>query len=242
MNENLPQHMIKSYDEDLRRLRDMVARMGGLAERQVADSTYALTRRDPQLAAIVVERDAEIDQLQRDIEAFAIRLLALRQPVADDLRLIVGALKVAGDIERIGDYAKNDAKRAILLSQLPQIGSMNGFQRLARLVQENLKEAMDALVAGDAERARRVWAADAPVDEITNGIFREMLTHMMEDPRAITPCTHMMFIAKNLERIGDHTTNIAEAVYYAVRGDTLPEGRPRAPEDESAAAMPGRSG
>lgn len=242
MNENLPQHMIKSYDEDLRRLRDMVARMGGLAERQVADSTYALTRRDPQLAAIVVERDAEIDELQRDIEAFAIRLLALRQPVADDLRLIVGALKVAGDIERIGDYAKNDAKRAILLAQLPHVGSMNGFQRLARLVQENLKEAMDALVAGDAERARRVWAADAPVDEITNGIFREMLTHMMEDPRAITPCTHMMFIAKNLERIGDHTTNIAEAVYYAVRGDTLPEARPRAPEDGSAAALPGGSG
>jgi len=236
MNENLPQHVIKSFDEDLRRLRDMIARMGGLAERQVADSTYALTRRDPQLAAIVVERDAEIDQLQRDVEAFAVRLLALRQPVAADLRFIVGALKIAGDLERIGDHAKNNAKRAALLAQLPQIGSMNGFLRLARLVQENLKEAIDALVAGDAARAKRVWAADAPIDEITNGIFREMLTHMMEDPRAITPCTHMLFIAKNLERIGDHATNIAEAVYYAVRGDILPESRPRAAEDDAAKA------
>ncbi len=182
MTENLPQHVIKSFDEDLRRLRDMIARMGGLAERQVADSTYALTRRDPQLAAIVAERDAEIDQLQRDVEAFAIRLLALRQPVAADLRFIVGALKIAGDLERIGDYAKNNAKRAGLLAHLPQIGSLNGFLRLARLVQENLKEAIDALVAGDATRAKRVWAADAPIDEITNGIFREMLTHMMGRP------------------------------------------------------------
>jgi phosphate transport system protein len=228
MNENMPQHVIKSYDEDLRHLRDMIARMGGLAERQVADSTYALTRRDPDLASVVVERDAEIDALQREIEAFAIQLIALRQPVASDLRQIVGALKIANDLERIGDYAKNDAKRAVVLAKLPPIGSMNGFQRLARLVQENLKEAMDALVAGDAARARRVWAADVPVDEITNGIFREMVTYMMEDPRAITPGTHMLFIAKNLERIGDHTTNIAETIHYAVLGDTLPEARPKA--------------
>ncbi|MFN6954334.1 MAG: phosphate signaling complex protein PhoU [Acetobacteraceae bacterium] len=230
MNENLPQHVIKSYDEDLRQLRDMIARMGGLAERQVADSTYALTRRDPELAAVVVERDAEIDRLQREVEAFAIRLIALRQPVASDLRVIVGALKIANDIERIGDYAKNDAKRAVVLARLPPIGSMNGFVRLARLVQENLKEAMDALVSGDAARARRVWAADVPVDEITNGIFREMVTYMMEDPRSITAGTHMLFIAKNLERIGDHTTNIAETIYYAVHGDVLPEARPKASE------------
>ncbi|MCS6932241.1 MAG: phosphate signaling complex protein PhoU [Acetobacteraceae bacterium] len=234
MNEQLPQHVIKSYDEDLRQLRDMIARMGGLAERQVADSTYALMRRDPELAALVVERDAEIDRLQREIETFAIQLIALRQPVAADLRLIVGALKIAGDIERIGDYAKNDAKRAIVLAKLPPIGSMNGFQRLARLVQENLKEAMDALVSGDAARARRVWASDVPVDEITNGIFREMVTYMMEDPRSITAGTHMLFIAKNLERIGDHTTNIAETIYYAVHGDKLPEARPKASDDGPA--------
>lgn len=238
MNEDLPQHVIKSYDEDLRQLRDMIARMGGLAERQVADSTYALMRRDPELAAVVVERDAEIDRLQREVETFAIQLIARRQPVAADLRLIVGALKIANDIERIGDYAKNDAKRAIVLAKLPPIGSMNGFQRLARLVQENLKEAMDALVAGDAARARRVWAADVPVDEITNGIFREMVTYMMEDPRAITPGTHMLFIAKNLERIGDHTTNIAETIYYAVHGDSLPEARPKASDDGPAPEAP----
>ena len=234
MNENLPEHVIKSYDEDLRHLRELIVRMGGLAERQVADSTYALTRRDAELAAVVVERDAEIDRLEREVEAFVIRLIALRQPVASDLRLIVGALKIAGDIERIGDYAKNDAKRAIVLAKLPPIGSMNGFVRLARLVQENLKEAIDALVAGDATRAQRVWAADAPVDEITNGIFREMVTYMMEDPRAITPGTHMLFIAKNLERIGDHTTNIAENIFYAVRGDTLPDTRPKASDDGHA--------
>lgn len=234
MNENLPQHLIKSYDDNLRHLRDLIVRMGGLAERQVADSTYALTRRDPELAALVVERDAEIDRIEHEVEAFVIQLIALRQPVASDLRFIVGALRIAGDIERIGDYAKNDAKRAILLAKMPPIGSMNGFVRLARLVQENLKEAMDALVAGDAARAQRVWGADAPVDEITNGIFREMVTYMMEDPRAITPGTHMLFIAKNLERIGDHTTNIAEHIFYSVRGDTLPDSRPKASDDGPA--------
>ena len=233
MNENLPQHLIKSYDDDLRQLRDMIARMGGLAERQVADSTYALTRRDPELAAVVVERDQEIDRLQRDIETFTIRLIALRQPVASDLRMIVGALKIANDIERIGDYAKNDAKRAAMLAKMPPLGSMNGFVRLARLVQENLKEAMDALVSGDAVRARRVWGADVPVDEITNGIFREIVTYMMEDPRSITAGTHMLFIAKNLERIGDHTTNIAETTYYVVQGDMLPEARPKASDTGS---------
>ncbi len=229
------EHIVRSYDEDLRRLRDMTARMGGLAERQVADATRALVRRDTALASEVVQRDVQIDQLEREIEAFCVRLIALRQPMAQDLRVIIGAMKASNDLERIGDYARNAAKRAIVLASLPSIGSLAGFERMAQLVQENLKAAMDAFVANDAEAARRVWEADEPVDAIYNGIFRELLTFMMEDPRNITAATHMLFIAKNLERIGDHTTNIAERIHYAVVGDTLPEDRPKA--DQSAFAV-----
>jgi phosphate transport system protein len=229
------EHIVRSYDEDLRRLRDMTARMGGLAERQVADATRALVRRDTVLASEVVQRDVQIDQLEREIEAFCVRLLALRQPMAQDLRVIIAAMKASNDLERIGDYARNAAKRAIVLASLPSIGSLAGFERMAQLVQENLKAAMDAFVANDAEAARRVWEADEPVDAIYNGIFRELLTFMMEDPRNITAATHMLFIAKNLERIGDHTTNIAERIHYAVMGDSLPDERPKA--DQSAFAV-----
>ncbi|MBP0464657.1 phosphate signaling complex protein PhoU [Roseomonas sp. PWR1] len=229
------EHIVRSYDEDLRRLRDMTGRMGGLAERQVADATRALVRRDTALASEVVQRDAQIDQLEREIEAFCVRLLALRQPVAQDLRVVIAAMKTSNDLERIGDYARNAAKRAIVLASLPSIGSLAGFERMAQLVQENLKAAMDAFVANDAEAARRVWEADEPVDAIYNGIFRELLTFMMEDPRNISAATHMLFIAKNLERIGDHTTNIAERIHYAVLGDSLPDDRPKA--DQSAFAV-----
>jgi phosphate transport system protein len=230
-----PEHVVKSYEEQLRKLRDMVGRMGGLAERQVHDATVALVRRDTGLAAEVIGRDAALDQLEREIDGFAVRLLALRQPVASDLRFIVAAMKVAHDLERIGDYARNGAKRSIVISQQPHIGSLNGFQRMSVLVQENLKLAIDALVNDDADAADRVWAADEPIDDVYNGIFREMLTHMMEDPRNITAATHLLFIAKNLERIGDHATNIAETVHYAVRGDTLPDDRPKS--DASAYAV-----
>ena len=228
-------HIVRSYDEELRRLRDMVARMGGLAERQVADATRALVRRDTDLATEVVGRDAQIDALEREVEAFCVRLLALRQPMAQDLRVIVAAMKASNDLERIGDYARNAAKRAIVLASLPSIGSLNGFERMTLLVQENLRAAMDAFVNNDAEAAQRVWEADEPIDAIYNGIFRELLTFMMEDPRNISAATHMLFIAKNLERIGDHTTNIAERIFYAVRGDSLPEDRPKA--DQSAFAV-----
>jgi len=228
-------HIVRSFDEDLRKLRDMIARMGGLAERQVADATRALVRRDSELAGQVVQRDAQIDQLEREVEAFCVTLLALRQPMAADLRLILACMKASNDLERIGDYAANAAKRSIVLASLPALGSMNGFERMAHMVQENLKAAMDALVRNDANAAERVWAADAPVDEIYNGIFRETLTHMMEDPRNITAATHMLFVAKNMERIGDKTTSIAERIHYAVRGETLPEDRPKG--DNSAFAV-----
>ncbi|MBE9604639.1 phosphate signaling complex protein PhoU [Acetobacteraceae bacterium H6797] len=235
----MPQeHIVKSYDDELKRLRDLVARMGGLAERQVADATDALIRRDAAMAAEVVSRDAEIDAMEREIEIFCVRLLALRQPMAQDLRLIVGALKIIHGLERIGDYAKNAAKRSIVISQQQSFGSLNGFSRMARLVQENLKGAMDALVTNDAARAEQVWGADAPVDDIYNGIFREMLTFMMEDARNITVATHLLFIAKNLERIGDHATNIAETVHYAVLGDALPDERPKADSSSYAVVRP----
>ncbi|MDO9709415.1 phosphate signaling complex protein PhoU [Paracraurococcus sp. LOR1-02] len=231
----MQEHTVKSYAKELRRLRELVARMGGLAERQVADAVAALVRRDAELATEVMARDVEIDALEREIEAFCIRILALRQPAGADLRLVVAALKISHEIERVGDYARNAAKRSVVLAQQPALGSLNGFQRMARLVQENLKGAMDALVNDDAARADEVWAADQPVDEVYNGIFREMLTFMMEDPRNITAATHLLFVAKNLERIGDHATNIAETVHYAVSGEALTEERPKA--DSSAFAV-----
>jgi phosphate transport system protein len=229
------EHIVRSYEEQLKKLREMIARMGGLAERQVADAAYALVRRDTELASEVIGRDGEIDALERDIENFCVRLLALRQPMAGDLRFIIAAMKVSNAIERIGDYARNCAKRAVVISQQPQISSMTGFQWMAKLVQENLKEAIDSLLNQDAAAAERVWAADANVDDVYNGIFRELLTHMMEDARNITAATHLLFVAKNYERIGDHATNIAETVFYAVRGGTLPEERPKG--DTSAYAV-----
>jgi phosphate transport system protein len=232
---DMPSHIVTSYDADLKRLRDMIARMGGMAERQVAESTAALIRRDTEAAAEVVARDAEIDAMERDIEAFCVRLLALRQPVAADLRLIVSCMKISQDLERIGDYARNAAKRTMVVAGQPAFASMNGFQRLARLVQENLKGAIDALVQNDLERADEVWGADEPVDDIYNGIFRELLTFMMEDPRNITAATHLLFVAKNLERIGDHATNIAERVHFALAGESLGDDRPKA--DNSAFAV-----
>lgn len=237
-NGTLPQHIVKSYDEDLRRLREMIARMGGLAERAVADSTAALLRRDTDLAAAVVQRDAELDAMEREIERFCAELLARRQPMAVDLRLILACMKISSDLERIGDYARNCAKRAIVVAQQPGLGSLNGFSRMAELVQENLKNAIDALVENDAEKADEVWRSDASIDGIYNGIFRELLTFMMEDPRNITAATHLLFIAKNMERVGDHATNIAERVHYAVLGEVLADERPKADVSASAVVRP----
>jgi phosphate transport system protein len=182
-----------------------------------------------------VEEDPKVDAMEREIEALAIRLLALRQPVASDLRSIVSALKVTGDIERIGDYAANVAKRSIVLSQYQLPYSLAGLAHMATMVQAQLKSIIDALGDNDTDKAVEVWRSDQVVDDIYNAIFRELITYMMEDPRNITPCTHLLFIAKNLERIGDHATNIAENLYYAVKGESLPETRPKG--DTSAYAV-----
>jgi phosphate transport system protein len=235
-------HLIKSFDQELRRLRDMAVEMGGIVENQVALAAVAIIERDNTAASRVVEEDPRVDALERDIEQFVIRMLALRQPLAGDLRQTVAALKMTVDLERIGDYAANVAKRSIVLSQFTLPYSLAGLGHMARLVQENLKLTVDAIGENDADKAMQVWRSDQMVDDIYTVIFRELITYMMEDPRNITPCIHLMFIAKNLERIGDHATNIAETIYYAVKGEPLPDARPKGESSAYAMAQPSRGG
>ena len=230
-----PEHVVKSYDLELKRLRGLLTEMGGIVENQVALAAEAIMNRDAAAATRAVEEDPKVDALEREAEQFVIRLLALRQPVAEDLRRIVASLKVTTDLERIGDYAANVAKRSIVLAQFSLPYSLAGLAHMARLVQQNLKTIIDALGDNDIDKAVEVWRGDQVVDDLYNALFRELITYMMEDPRNITPCTHLLFIAKNLERIGDHATNIAEVVYYAVKGETLPDARPKG--DTSAYAV-----
>jgi len=230
-----PEHLVKSFDNELKKLRLMLTEMGGIVEHQIALAAQAIVERDNAAATEAVAEDPKVDALERDIEQFVIRMLALRQPMAADLRMIVAALKITGDLERIGDYAANVAKRSIVLDQFAMPYSMAGVAHMAHLVQEQLKSVIDALDTNDSAKAVDVWRSDRVVDDIYNAIFRELITYMMEDPRNITPCTHLLFIAKNLERIGDHATNIAETTYYAVEGETLPDTRPKG--DSSAYAV-----
>jgi phosphate transport system protein len=229
------EHLVKSFDNDLKRLRDMLTEMGGIVESQVAMAAEAIMNRDSSAAMRAVEEDPKVDALEREVEQYVIRMLALRQPMAGDLRLVVAALKITGDLERIGDYAANVAKRSIVLAQFPAPYSLGGIAHMAALVQGQLKSIIDALGSSDSDKALEVWRSDRAVDDIYNTIFRELITYMMEDPRNITPCTHLLFIAKNLERIGDHTTNIAETIYYTVKGEVIPDVRPKG--DTSAYAI-----
>jgi phosphate transport system protein len=230
-----PEHIVRSYAQELAMLRDRVTEMGGMVEAQVAAAVAAIIHQDSGAATQAVERDPAVDAMERDIEAQVIRMLALRQPMAQDLRQIVAALKITAGLERIGDYAANVAKRSIVLAQFSLPFSLSGIAHMCRLVQEELKLVLDAVGENDEKKAMQVWRSDQAVDDIYNAIFREFVTYMMEDPRNITPCTHLLFIAKNLERIGDHATNIAETVHYAVTGDPLPESRPKG--DMSAYAV-----
>jgi phosphate transport system protein len=221
------EHLVKSFDQDLKRLADMLIRMGGIVENQVALASEAVLERNPEAATRTVEEDVKVDTLEREVDAFVIRMLALRQPMAGDLRHIVAGLKITGDLERIGDYAANVAKRSIVLAQFPVPYALGGLAHMLGLVQSQLKSIIDALGSNDSDKAIEVWRSDRAVDDIYNTIFRELITYMMEDPRNITPCTHLLFIAKNLERIGDHTTNIAETIYYSVKGEVIPDVRPK---------------
>ena len=221
------QHIVKSYSQELKHLRDLLIEMGGLVESQVAMATSAVAENDNDAAMRAVELDHQVDALEHQAEQLVIRMLALRQPMAADLRQIVAALKIVSALERIGDYAKNVAKRSVVLGQFPLPFSLSGLSAMARLVQENLRLVMDAVSEDDAAKAMQVWHSDQAIDDLYNSIFRELITYMMEDARSITPCTHLLFIAKNLERIGDHATNIAETVHYAVTGEPLTEARPK---------------
>ena len=233
-------HIVKSYELELNRLRALITDMGGLVESQVALCCQAILQHDEAAAARAVEIDPRVDALEREVEQFVIRLLALRQPMAQDLRLIVASLKMTGDLERIGDYAANVAKRSRVLEQYHLPFSLSGLAHMSRLVQEHLKMVIDAIGESDADKAVEVWRSDESVDEIYNALFRELITYMMEDPRNITPCTHLLFIAKNLERIGDHATNVAETIYYAVTGEMLDGVRPKGDTSPYAVVRPAR--
>ena len=221
-------HIVKAYDEELNHLAADVARMGGLAEAGVADALDAVTRRDLKVVQTVIERDLKLDALDGEIEKRSIRLIALRQPVAQDLRRTVAAMKIASNLERIGDLAKNIAKRgAVLADSEPITPLTRSIERMGWLVATRLKKVLDAYATGDLDRAVAVWSRDDEVDEHYDSLFRELLTYMMGDPRTITAGAHLLFIAKNLERIGDHATNIAEIVHYEISGEELPIDRPK---------------
>ena len=220
-------HIVKSFDDDLKALNNVIGEMGGLAEAQLAKAVEALSRRNPDLATEVVESDRRIDALEQEVGAMTVRMLALRQPMAKDLREVVAAIKIAADIERIGDYAKNIAKRALILAQSTPMRPAASIPRMAALAQQIVTQVLDSYIDKDPARAHAAWRRDEEVDEMYTSLFRELLTYMMEDPRNIGPATHLLFIAKNIERIGDHATNIAEIVYYMVEGRNLDESRPK---------------
>ena len=222
------EHTLKFFGEELNQLKAEVARMGGLAEAQVADAVEAVAGRDVPLAQALIGRDLKLDQMQNDIEKKAIRMIALRQPVAQDLRRTVAALKMAWSLERTGDLAKNIAKRALVISEAEPITPLTrSIERMGRMVAGRLKAALDAYTTGDLSGAMEVWNADEEVDEQYNSLFRELLTYMMSDPRMISSCAHLLFIGKNLERIGDHATNIAEVLHYEMTGEEIIGDRPK---------------
>ena len=214
-------HTVKSFDDDLRQLRAMIGEMGGLAKAQIDHSTTALVERNVEIAQSAVESDARIDRLETEVEQLAITTIARRAPLADDLREIVAALKISAIIERIGDYAKNNAKRSTAIASDSPMQPMVIIPEMARLVSRMVDDALDAYARRDAVLARDVWQRDARVDEYYNSLFRALLTFMMENPQLITQSTHLLFIAKNLERMGDHATNVAEVVYYSATGEHL---------------------
>ncbi|MBL8544747.1 MAG: phosphate signaling complex protein PhoU [Hyphomonadaceae bacterium] len=227
----MAEHTVKAFTEELDAITQDTARMGGLAEAAVADSIAAVARRDTELAQSVIERDVKIDQLQREIERKAIKLFALRQPMASDLRVVLTAWRLAGEIERVGDLAKNIAKRALILNQSEPIQLTRSVERMGKIAQQHLKQVLDAYTNRDVQGAITVWYSDDNIDAHYNSLFRELLTYMIEDPRTISSCAHLLFIAKNLERIGDHGTNIAEYIHFMVTGEEIATQRPRADVD-----------
>lgn len=222
------EHIVKSYEEELSALDRRIAHMGGLAENIVGSAFDALERRDPALAEQAIGQDKTVDAMQREIEQTIIGMIARRQPMADDLRHIVGALRICGELERIADLGKNIAKRALTIAgeSYPR-PLVSGLRHMVDLAQKQLKDVLDAYAERDSSAAVRVRNGDADIDATYNSVFRELLTYMMEDPRNISLCTHLLFGAKNIERIGDHTTNMAETIYYLVQGENILDDRPK---------------
>jgi phosphate transport system protein len=221
-------HTVKAYDTELRSLDAMLAQMGGLAEHALGQAIDALLTRNPDLAEVTLEKDRDIDQLERSVDENAVLMIARRQPVASDLRQIVTAIRIAGDLERIGDLAKNIAKRAIAIAgeEHPK-QLMSGFKHIGEAAMRQLKDVLDAYSQRNAEAAVGVWARDQEIDAIYNSLYTELLQAMMEEPRRAGLYAHLLFSAKNIERIGDHATNIAETIYYCTEGKVLSEERPK---------------
>ena len=226
------QHIVRSFDEELKYLANRIAAMGGHAERMVEQAVSALVNSDAGLARKVIADDAFLDEGQREIDDKAIVVIAKRQPMAADLREIIGAIRISADLERVGDLGKNIAKRVVAVTESRQpLSLFRGLQALAELALTQLKEVLDVYASRSVERIAFMRDRDDQIDAMYTSLFRELLTYMMEDPRNITPCTHLLFCAKNIERIGDHATNIAETIYYVVTGEQMPPERSK--EDKS---------
>ncbi len=227
-------HIVKAYETELSVLDSKVGQMGGLAEQMLVEAFAALEQRNPERARAVVAKDHLVDDLQTELEEQAVTMVARRQPLANDLRQIMSVLKVAGDLERIGDLAKNIGKRAEAISGEAHPKSLlTGLRHMLELTSRSLKDVLDAFAQRDAEKALKVWRDDEEIDALYNSLFRELLTYMMEDPRNIGLCTHLLFGAKNIERIGDHTTNIAETVHYMALGRPITDERPKGDKTSS---------
>ncbi len=216
-----PQHTNRQYEEELRNLRTSLLQMGGLVERQIANAVDSLVERDSELARQTIARDAEVNRMDIDIDALCIRLLALRQPAASDLRFITTGLKITTDLERIGDMAVNICERVLELNHEPVLKPYIDIPRMATLAQSMVKDSLDAFVNNDTDLAEQVIARDDEVDQLNYQIFRELLSYMAEEPRTISRATRVLFVSKYLERIADHATNIAEMVVFMVKGKTI---------------------
>lgn len=233
---NREKHISSAFDRDLETIQALAVKMGGMVEAAISDAATALETSDVELAEQVRRRDKAIDALEMQINEDAARLIALRAPTATDLRMVLAVMKIAHSLERVGDYAKNMAKRTHVLSQMPPIdGAGLALRRMSTAVGKMVQDALDSYIRRDAGLAEDVRQRDLEVDQMYNALFREFLTHMMEDPRNITACTHLLFCAKNLERIGDHVTNIAENAYYVMTGQQLSPDRPKLDETSMTA-------
>ena len=222
-------HTVRAFDEDLADLSGRIMAMGGIVERQLANAVHALVQRDSEGAERVIRDDLEVDRIEEQVDELAVRVLATRQPMAVDLRTVVMALKISNDLERIGDYASKIAKRDKRINVHDPIKPFITIPLMAEICRAMVKDVLDAYVERDAQKALKVWSRDPEVDEYYDQLFRELVTYILEDPKLTGACVDLMFVAKNLERIGDHATNIAEKVYYMVHGDQLSRARSTAP-------------